>query len=303
MKIGIIGGGSIGLLLAHYLMKHHEVHVYVRSKRQMDKLLTEGLIFEKKKKLINETVNVSLFSSWDAEEELTIVAVKQYQLSSIIEKIKVANKYKLANGPFLFLQNGMGHLKMLNELYNKTIVVGTVEHGANKINDNHVIHTGEGLINLALFQGNKRTEFAELLATPIEDFPFMLQEDYYEMLLQKLIVNAVINPLTAVLNVNNGMLLENSHYYYLFKKYYEELSVILNISNKERTFRRLEDICRSTSENRSSMLKDLDEHRPTEIEAILGFVLEEAREKQLKAPFSENYYHLIKGKEYEGRKN
>lgn len=301
MKIGIIGGGSIGLLLAHYLMEHHEVHVFVRSKRQMDILLTEGLIFEKKKKLINEKINVSLFSSWDAEEELTIIAVKQYQLSSIIEKIKVSNK--LANGAFVFLQNGMGHLKMLNELYNKTIIVGTVEHGANKIKDNHVLHTGEGQINLALYQGNNRTELAKLLAIPIENFPFMFQEDYYEMLLQKLIVNAVINPLTAVLNVNNGMLLENSHFYYLFKKYYEELSVILNINNKEKTFRHLEDICRSTSENRSSMLKDLDEHRPTEIEAILGFVLEEAREKQLKAPFSENYYHLIKGKEYEGRKN
>ncbi|KOP82034.1 2-dehydropantoate 2-reductase [Cytobacillus solani] len=301
MKIGIIGGGSIGLLLAHYLTEHHEVRVYVRSKKQMDKMAAEGLFFEKKKKLINETINVSLFSSWSAEEELIIVAVKQYQLPSVLEKFRESNRLK--NCTLLFLQNGMGHLKLLNELNAKTIAVGTTEHGANKIKDNHVIHTGDGLINLSVYRGNNVSELAELLAMPIRNFPFKFQEDWNEMLLQKLIVNAVINPLTAVLNVKNGMLLKNTHFNYLFKEYFKELSTILNISNKEKTFRHLEDICRKTSENRSSMLKDLDEHRPTEIDAILGFVLEMAKEKQLDAPFSENYYHLIKGKEYEGGKN
>ncbi|WP_313798773.1 2-dehydropantoate 2-reductase [Cytobacillus sp.] len=301
MKIGIIGGGSIGLLLAHYLMKHYEVHVYVRSNKQMNKLLTEGLVFEKEKKMMNEAINVSLFSGWNAEEELTIIAVKQYQLPAVIEKIKSTNTKGKCT--FLFLQNGMGHLRLLNELYGHTIVVGTVEHGANKIKDNHIIHTGEGLINLALYQGENESELAELLATPIENFPFVLQKNYNEMLLQKLIVNAVINPLTAVLNINNGLLLENPHYYYLFKEFFNEVSTILDLMDKEKTFRHLENISRKTAENRSSMLKDMDEQRPTEVDAILGFVLNEARKKQLKAPFSESFYHLIKGKEFERGKN
>lgn len=302
MKIGIIGGGSIGLLLAHYLMKHYEVHVYVRSNKQMDKLLTEGLIFEKEKNLINEAINVSLFSGWNAEEELTIIAVKQYQLPAVIKKIKTTNNMG-KKCTFLFLQNGMGHLKLLNELYDKTILVGTVEHGANKIKDNHIIHTGDGLINLALYQGENESELAELLAMPIRNFPFVLQKNYNEMLVQKLIVNAIINPLTAVLNINNGMLLKNPHYYYLFKEFFNEVSTILGLMDKEKIFRHLEDITRKTAANRSSMLKDLDEQRPTEIDAILGFVLDEAREKQLNAPFSESYYHLIKGKEFERGKN
>ncbi|WP_102271557.1 2-dehydropantoate 2-reductase [Cytobacillus massiliigabonensis] len=301
MKIGIIGGGSIGLLVAHYLMKQHEVHVYVRSKKQMDKLLKEGLIFEKEKKLINEAVNVSLFSGWNDVEELTIVTVKQYQLLDVIEKMK--SSITSENGTILFLQNGMGHLKLLNELNDKTIAVGTVEHGANKIKENHIIHTGDGLINIALYQGMNESELAELLRVPIRNFPFDLQKDYNEMLVQKLIVNAIINPLTAVLNVNNGMLLKNPHYHYLFKEFFKEVSTILNIKDKEKTFRHLEGIARKTAANRSSMLKDLDEQRQTEIDAILGFVLEEARGKLLNAPFSENFYHLIKGKEYERGKN
>lgn len=297
MKIGIIGGGSIGLLLAHYLMMQHEVHVYVRSNKQMEKLVTEGLFFERENNLINEPISVSLFSDWNAKEELTIVAVKQYQLAAVIEKVK--SKVTSENCTMLFLQNGMGHLKLLNELYNQTIIVGTVGHGALKIKENHVIHTGNGLINLALYQGKNESELTELLAKPIRNFPFVLQENYNEMLVQKLIVNAVINPLTAVLNVNNGMLLKNPHYYYLFKQFFNEVSTILNIIDKEKTFQYLEDISRKTAINRSSMLKDLDEQRPTEIDAILGFVLEEARKKQLNAPFSENFYYLIKGKEHE----
>jgi 2-dehydropantoate 2-reductase len=297
MKIGIIGGGSIGLLLAHYLMINHEVHVYVRSDKQMNTLLREGLIFEKEKQCINEAIRVSLFSNWNAEEELTIIAVKQYQLSPVIEKIKNSNKVKCST--LLFLQNGMGHLKLLHKLRAKTILLGTVEHGAIKVKENHVKHTGEGLINVAFFRGKDNSELSRLLEMPTRCFPIIFQTDYNEMLVQKLIVNAVINPLTAVLSVTNGMLLENPHYYYLFKEYFNELTKVLNIRNKEETFKYLEDICRKTSANRSSMLKDLDENRPTEIDAILGFVLEEAKDKQLNAPFSENFYHLIKGKEYE----
>ena len=301
MKIGIIGGGSIGLLLAHYLKKHHQVCVYVRSKRQLDVLEAEGLIFEKDKNCIKEAINVSLFSKWNGEEELTILAVKQYQLPPILEKMAASNTN--VGGSLLFLQNGMGHLKWLEGVNAKNIFVGTVEHGANKVAVNHVIHTGEGLIKLALYRGDNLTILTDMVKIPVENFPFIFEEDYQEMLLNKLIVNAVINPLTAALNVNNGMLLENPHYYYIFKEIFNEISSVLSIVDKENTFYYVENICRKTSLNRSSMLKDLDENRPTEIDAILGYVIEKARERQMNAPFSESFYHLIKGKEYgEGRK-
>lgn len=296
MKIGIIGGGSIGLLFAHYLHKHHHVTIYVRSKEQADKLSTAGLLFEKDKVRLNEHVFSSVFSEWNGEEDLTIIAVKQYHLPELLEELKKANPHY--QGTFLFLQNGMGHLKWLQEMDASNIIIGTVEHGSFKVENNHVIHIGLGKTKLALFKGNYGSVMREIMGLGINDFPFVFEEDYEEMLLNKLIINAVINPLTAILNVRNGELLDNRSYYHVFKQLFTEISVVLGIVDKRSAFNQLIDVCRKTAVNRSSMLKDLDEKRPTEVDAILGYVLEKGREKEMDAPLTESFYYLIKGKEY-----
>lgn len=296
MRIGIIGGGSIGLLFAHYLHKHHDVKLYVRSKEQAETLSTAGLIFEKEKVCLNEQIFSSVFSAWNGEEDLTIIAVKQYHLPKLLEELKRVNpNYQ---GTFLFLQNGMGHLKWLKEMDAPNIIIGTVEHGSNKVENNHVIHTGLGKTKVALFKGHYGTIMREILGLGINDFPFVFEENYEEMLLNKLIINAVINPLTAILNARNGELLDNRSYYHVVKQLFTEISIVLGIVDKRSAFNQLTDVCRKTAVNRSSMLKDLDEKRPTEVDAILGYVLEQGREKNMNAPLTESLYYLIKGKEY-----
>ena len=46
------------------------------------------------------------------------------------------------------------------------------------------------------------------------------------------------------------------------------------------------------------MLKDIEEKRPTEVDAILGYVLEKSREKGIDTPLVNGLYYMIKGKEY-----
>ena len=38
MKIGVIGGGAIGLLFSYYLSEHHSISLYVHSKEQFDSM-------------------------------------------------------------------------------------------------------------------------------------------------------------------------------------------------------------------------------------------------------------------------
>ncbi|MBU8877712.1 2-dehydropantoate 2-reductase [Bacillus sp. FJAT-29790] len=299
MKIGIIGGGSIGLLFAHYLSKDHQVCVYTRSKEQAKKLSIEGLIFEKGGKRINDSIHAAVLSDWRDQEDLTIIAVKQYDLQRVLDILAgITPSFKSS---FLFLQNGMGHLNLLKELKANHIFVGMVEHGANKIGTNHVLHTGDGMTKLALYSGNSLSILKEMAAPLSSQFPFIIEADYHEMMTKKLIVNSCINPLTAILNVRNGELLENRYYKEIFKQLFLEICLILNIADKKSTFAHIKDVCRKTAANRSSMLKDLDEKRPTEVDAILGYVIEKANQRQMAAPLTESFYYLIKGKEYEER--
>ncbi|KAB2337407.1 2-dehydropantoate 2-reductase [Cytobacillus depressus] len=300
MKIAIIGGGSLGLLFAHYLSKLNDVHLYVRTNEQKNKLLTEGLLFEKNGQIMHNFIQSSLFTEWKGSEDLTIIAVKQYHLQNVLKQMVQSAPFY--HGSLLFIQNGMGHLKWLDIMQTANIYIGSVEHGANKIHNNHVIHTGKGITKLANYKSNSQFILKELVQFTAEDFPFMIEQDYEEMLVKKLVVNAVINPLTAVLNAQNGELVSNPHFYKIFKQLFAEISLTLKLNEKAETLSHIENVCKKTATNRSSMLQDLDGNRPTEVDAILGYILEKADELGMHIPLAASFYEAIKGKEYKGRR-
>ena len=294
MKIAIIGGGSMGLLFSYYLSAKHEVYLFTRTQQQADLINTNGLQMVKSGEgSAARNVFAAPIHTWQGTEELTIIAVKQYQLPDLMAILSAKTA-----GSLLFLQNGYGHIKLLKDLTFFPIFVGSVEHGAVRLNGNTVIHNGEGVTRAAVFKGSEIL-LRELSASLASEFPIILEEDYKGMLIKKLVVNSVINPLTAILNVKNGELIRNPFYKEIFVKLFEECAQVLELHNKEDYFENLLNVCKKTAENHSSMYKDLENGRTTEIDAILGYLLEEAARKNIKAPLILNYYDCIKGKEHE----
>lgn len=289
MKIGIIGGGAIGLLFANYLRENYNVTIYTRTKEQAELLNRDGLNFILNGQVKTNKVTANQISQNVMDEELLIITVKQYHLLDIYPFIKNVSL------PLLFLQNGYGHIDYLQTLSSSSLFVGVVEHGALKHNQNTVEHTGFGRTKLAIFHGHWQD--LQMINKSIASFPFELCEDFHSMLLEKLIVNAVINPLTAILGVPNGELIENPLYLQVMDMYVDELGRILQIQNIANTLEHVKQVCRVTAENRSSMLKDLENRRKTEIDAILGYVLQVAEQKGDDPRLSQFLYTMIKGKE------
>ncbi|WHY79236.1 2-dehydropantoate 2-reductase [Neobacillus sp. WH10] len=293
MKVGIIGAGSIGLLFAAYISRVSDVVIYTRTQEQAVEINKNGILLRKGPEESIALVKALPISEWQGTEELTIIAVKQYQLPAIIEKL---NHLSVIPECLLFLQNGMGHLKLFKGMKANNLYVGSVEHGALKENSFTVSHNGEGVTNVAAFQGE--TASLQYLAEAfVLDFPIVFQKDFYDMLMKKLIVNAVINPLTAILYVKNGELIENRFYFKVVKNLFAEISFILNLEYPDEYLQLVVDICKKTASNRSSMLKDIEANRLTEVDAILGFLLEEAKRQDKEALQIESIYYLIKGKE------
>ncbi|MCL6570693.1 MAG: 2-dehydropantoate 2-reductase [Bacillus sp. (in: Bacteria)] len=293
MRVGIIGAGSIGLLFAAYISRVMEVTIYTRTPEQAADINNYGIVLKKGTEQTISVVKALPINLWQGTDDITMITVKQYQLNAIIEEI---NQLETIPDNLLFLQNGMGHLRKLKNLQASNLFVGSVEHGALKENSYTVSHNGEGTTNVAGFRGNFAILNKFVLTTSV-DFPVVLQMDYYEMLLNKLIVNAVINPLTAILQVKNGELITNHYYFSALTNLYSEISSILNLENAENHLQQIITICKNTGENRSSMLKDIEANRLTEVDAILGYILEVAVSKGLKASQVENLFYLIKGKE------
>lgn len=291
MRVGIIGGGAIGLLLAANLLREkHTVKLYVRSNEQKESLNKDGITLYPER----DTFAVSTLLLGELkEEDVLFVCVKQYHLRSLLFKLA-----KLKTVPLIFLQNGMGHIDLIQEKnFSAPIIYGVTEHGALRENTCAVTHTGRGIIKLAIGQGDITTlkNLISSLHTPT--FPILEESNWYRMLSEKLVANAVINPITAIFQVQNGEILSNPFLADLGRRICSEVSDVLGLS-PDKQWERLKLIIANTKNNYSSMLKDINEKRETEIEAIVGYII---RNKSYPVPNSEFVYKSVKAIEWKER--
>lgn len=295
MKVGIIGGGSIGLLVAGRLGKKHDVTLFTRTENQANQINRAGGIEIKGIHPVYTACTAEMLtrSKVLAAQELLIVTVKQGAIDEIlpyIQDVKV---------PLLFLQNGMSHLKKLDCLHSETVYVGITEHGALRDNETTTIHTGIGAVRIGLYRG-KRWE--GLFDQEIPEFPIEEVRDIYPRLIEKLIANACINPLTAVLGVKNGELITNPYFRQVLSDLCEEVCRGLGIEERRHHefLEKIVLICERTADNKSSMLRDIEMQRKTEIESILGFCFEEANGRNQKMILASALYTMIRGLEESG---
>jgi 2-dehydropantoate 2-reductase len=293
MKIGVIGGGSVGLFYAANLSKWFPVTLYTRTDRQSKAILEKGISLKENGRIQREMVSAKQLPEADSiEEPFLLVAVKQYHLQGMIPFFRQLSP----DVSLLFLQNGMGHLFLLEQLPQKNIYIGTVEHGVLKEEDTIVQVRGRGTTNVSVYRGS-RPFLEKFVSYTDELFPFQLHENYQKMMLSKLFANAMINPLSAVLKVPNGELIKNPYYYQLLTAMFSELVSVFPEYKSDDTFNKVLEIIQKTAENRSSMLMDLENGRKTEIDAILGYVLKIAEQKQISTPMIQTFYLMIKGLE------
>ncbi|CAN7441122.1 2-dehydropantoate 2-reductase [Rossellomorea sp. LjRoot5] len=295
MKIGIIGGGAVGLLFAGYLGRLFDVTLIVRRESQARSLLENGVTIHKNGSAITTKVGAVQEIEVQKELDLVIVAVKEYDLPFLRKELVGLGSHL----PLMFVQNGVGHVEWVKALPHYHLIAGSVEHGAMKENDVTIHHLGEAVTNIALIRGNWRA-IEELVSKSTASFPFSIQHDFERMLLTKLFVNVSINPLTALTGVTNGKLVDNPYFHGLQKELFNEMLLLFPQMEGDISFEKVVDICRNTYQNRSSMLKDIESQRRTEIESIIGVLLEKAQKEHHFVPIMNLLYQLVKGIEREG---
>ena len=124
----------------------------------------------------------------------------------------------------------------------------------------------------------------------------VLSNNIMEHVYGKLLVNAVVNPLTALFRVKNGDLPADPVRFGIMKALFRETLAVLAASGMRTDggeWDRLLDVIRRTAENRSSMLADVEAGRRTEIDAINGGVVRLARQAGVAAPLNAAVAALI----------
>ncbi|WP_002146025.1 2-dehydropantoate 2-reductase [Bacillus cereus] len=292
MKIGIVGPGAIGLLYTFYLQKsNQDVTLFTRNAKQAEELNLTGVTCIRNGE--RETVFPSILpieSMLDKQLDYTFIAVKQYHITDILP-------FMQGESSLIFLQNGMSHLQVMQKIGNERIAVGIVEHGAKKEDGHTVHHTGIGVTKFGVVRGQSSCFKKVFNCFPCDYFPIQIEDDWKGIMRNKLVVNVCINPLTALLRVENGELISNPFFYQMMEQVFQEVAFLVKEEDKEMVWQMVCQVCEKTSHNTSSMLADVRANRQTEVNAIVGYVLEEAKEQQQSVPTLQFLFNVIKGME------
>ncbi|MHA2938605.1 2-dehydropantoate 2-reductase [Vibrio sp. RC27] len=286
MNIVIVGPGAIGSLWAFHLSQAgHSVSVWLR---QPEPQFIVQLDDHPKLPLPHNNRN-------DLENaDLVLVTTKVWQVKSALSPII---PYLSSDTIILLMHNGMGVVDELQtELATFPFLIATTTHGAKK-EGTKINHTGIGSTQIgALNEKGKQCSFLEeVLQHTLPDVTW--NSEINNALWLKLIINCVINPLTALEQCKNGAL-NDDRFTLVIDKLVRELVSVAQAEGidfeVETITAQIYQVISSTAENRSSMHQDIYYKRKTEIDFITGYLLKCADRHQISIPENRHLYQQIK---------
>lgn len=289
MKVQVIGAGSVGLLMATFLVElGHDVTVVSRNREQKQRLANEGITRVNLDGSMYHCI-VDVKASLVCDVQLTIVTTKSYQLAPLYEVLQPLPR----QSTILFMQNGLAHYDEALQLPQR-IAFASVQFGALKEQPTVVKHTGIGVIKIASAQHD-----ATILKSSLSHIPVQYEVDAFKMLFEKALLNCFVNPLTAILQVKNGVLVQNAHAFTLLQQLYKELGEAFPMEMAQFSFDLVVSLCEKTAQNHSSMLMDRISNRTSEIDAIVLPIIRRGQAKGHSLPILQTLYYLVKANEAE----
>lgn len=284
-SIGIVGGGALGSLLGAKLAKAgHHVRMAVRSAERRDAIVREGW-------------GVQVAESVDALTESTLVylCVKAFDTQAAALELRVLPPtIGVAS-----LQNGWGNLEILEgTLSGHPLVAGVTALGAYFDASGSLLASLSGATSLAPW-GETEIRWAEYAATLFESAGLRAETRRLARptLWRKLVLNAGVNPLSAISGRTNGDLLAYPPLLQLAESAAREAARVgIALGYWEPGVDPaplVRSLLEETKDNRSSMAEDLARGRRTEIEEIVGSILRLAAEQNRPVPVLEALRSLI----------
>jgi 2-dehydropantoate 2-reductase len=218
--------------------------------------------------------------------DLALILVKAWQTEEVARHLSRMLK---PEGIALTLQNGLGNLERLGD----RACLGVTYLGATLIGPGHVMPGGDGTTWIAAPDGIVGLFREAGIATEQQD-----KKQIDSLLWGKLAVNCGINPLTALLRIKNGELLDRPDACSLMARAARECAAVADAQGIPMPFpdpaEKAFAVARATAGNQSSMLQDVLRGAPTECDAINGAVVLCGQRLGVPAPVNNVLHGLVR---------
>jgi 2-dehydropantoate 2-reductase len=297
-RVVVVGPGALGCLFAGLLAQAgHDIGLLGRRREQAEALTRDGITVERDGITRQVGVRADIDPARLGPADLAIVLVKATDTAEAARSVPSLLGDK---GVALSLQNGLGNVEALVAVLGADRVLGGVtSQGATLLGTGHIRHAGFGVTTFAEAAGGL-SERAETIAAffSAAGFEARAAEAIPPLVWGKLIANAAINPLGALLNCYNGETATRPSAERLFVELAAEAGAVARALGVPLPFpdpvEHARSVARVTATNRNSMLQDVENGRRTEIDAINGAVARLGREVGVPTPTNAIMADLIR---------
>lgn len=315
MRFLIFGAGALGQAVGCLLAADgHDVSMILRP-RFIDAISKEGLSVtglygdyhvDPDRIGLHETIETLPEKAFD----YVLITTKAYNTGEAVDALR---HLSIQEFTAVSLQNGCGNFELLIDCFGpERSLAGRVITGFELLRPGVVTITVSA--DAVHIGGSKEGEIpqkaGQLAAVinrsglPCEATPFILRDLY-----AKLLYNCALNPLGAILGVHYGALGDNASAREIMDRVIDETFAVIKAeggvthwhnASAYRAFFYQKQIP-ATYHHRPSMLQDIENNKPTEVEALTGYVAALGKKRGVSTPACDILSSLIRFKEQEKR--
>lgn len=304
MQILIVGAGALGGLVGAFLTRAGAAVVLLDDNQARARVLNDQGLLISQAGQPESLFPVRVVSSIEglAPVDLVFVAVKTYQTT---EAVRSVLPLLGPNTRVLSMQNGFGNAEAIAELVGpQRVLCGITYHSIQHVGPGRLQYrAGIKPIQIAPFKGDLTPEIEEIGALfRAAGFETSVVANIDHVIWQKLLHNAVINPVSALTGLTCREILRDEDLLAFMRDLCAEILAVMRtrgipIVDAEDPFRPLLGSLQALGKNRPSMWQDLARGNPTEVDAINGAVVAEAGRLGLTAPHNAALVHFIHSRE------
>ncbi|HET6404869.1 MAG TPA: 2-dehydropantoate 2-reductase [Candidatus Thermoplasmatota archaeon] len=303
MRVVVMGAGAMGSWMGALLARAGHDVTLVGRRDHVAVVNAHGLRVSGRTEL-HVMINAVERAAEAPVPDVLLLAVKAYDTQRALVEARplLGQRTRVVSA-----QNGLGNVERVAEATDERLAFSAVTtHGVTYVEPGHVKHAGVGYFRVgspfnehaaardiaSLFQGaGIDAEFTDRVAGEIW---------------AKVVVNASINPLTAITGLQNGALLELPALRELMQRVVEEAVDVARAEGAplpdDDLLLRARRVAELTAANKSSMLQDIERGRRTEIDSICGEIVQRGLRHNVDTPVNMTLTALVKGIEESTRR-
>ncbi len=297
MRIAVIGTGALACVFAAHLSAQADLVMLGTWPEGVRALADDGIrVTDPDGRTWRTAVTVSADPEVAAGADVALVLVKSYQTA---RAARWARQVLREDGLALTLQNGLDNYPtLIREVGAERAAAGVTYTAATMLGPGNVRHVAGNATFLGLepYVAGRVLALADLLnGAGLETHAV---DGIEGRLWGKAVVNAAINPLTALGRVTNGALPDSPDRRALLMMLAREAAAVAHAAGVTLPFDDpvgyVESVCRATAANRSSMLQDVEAGRRTEIDSINGIIVAEGKANGVDVCANEIVWRLVR---------